>query len=120
MKLKSSEDIDSNCQICFGETKNLVAEEKTINIPQKHEKEDLKAAVINFIWHLKRQNYAEDTLYSDKLLKMLQELPHVKANFIFNYKTKHVCSQSFRRMRKHAVKKLANPELKKIDFYTFR
>lgn len=256
MELKSPRDIDSNCQIRVKETKNLGAEEKTICIPQKHEKEDLKGAVISFIWHLKRQNYAEDTLYaygynlqaliklgidlfdpqnfidkmsqlgdsktnirkynlakaykaflnynkikadipkykfkrplpyvppeafldqliasagsnqlstfmqtlketgarpgeafrlewtdidianktinishpekgcnprilpiSDKLLKMIQELPHAKANFIFNYKNKHVCGQSFRKMRKRAIKKLGNLEFAKIDFYTFR
>jgi integrase len=51
---------------------------------------------------------------------MIQELPHAKANFIFNYKNKHVCGQSFRKMRKRAIKKLGNPEFVKIDFYTFR
>jgi hypothetical protein len=64
MKLKSPRDIDSNCQICVTETKNLVADQTTtLVIPKKHEKEDLKGAVVSFIWHLKRQNYAEDTLY---------------------------------------------------------
>ena len=38
MELKSPRDIDSNCQIRVKETKNLGAEEKTICIPQKHEK----------------------------------------------------------------------------------
>jgi integrase len=57
---------------------------------------------------------------SDKLLKSLLELPHPKGNYIFNYKNKHALSQSFRRMRKKAIVKFDNPELRKIDFYTFR
>jgi integrase len=50
----------------------------------------------------------------------LLELPHAKKNLIFNYQNKHACSQSFRRMRKRAIAKLRNPELRKIDFYNYR
>jgi integrase len=57
---------------------------------------------------------------SDNLVKKLLELPHVKANFIFNYKNKKNLSNSFRTMRDRAIQKLSNPELRKIDFYTFR
>jgi integrase len=57
---------------------------------------------------------------SENLLKSWLTLPHVKKDYIFNYKNKHACSQSFRRMRKRAIAKLGNPELRKIDFYTFR
>ncbi len=57
---------------------------------------------------------------SDNLLKKLLELPHIKANFIFNYKNKKNLSNSFRTMRSRAIQKLNNPELRKIDFYTFR
>jgi integrase len=56
----------------------------------------------------------------ENLIESLLSLPHAKANLIFNYKNKHACSQSFRRMRKRAIAKLGNPELRKIDFYTFR
>jgi integrase len=55
---------------------------------------------------------------SDFLLRALLSLPHTRQNFMFNYKDKHVLGQSFRRMRKRAM--LRNPELRKIDFYTFR
>jgi integrase len=55
---------------------------------------------------------------SDNLIKALLALPHAKKNLIFNYKNKHACSQSFRRMRKRAA--IRNPELLKIDFYTYR
>jgi integrase len=57
---------------------------------------------------------------SDNLLKTILALPHIKNNFIFNYKNKHACSHSFRIMRKRAISKLGNPELRKIDFYTYR
>jgi integrase len=57
---------------------------------------------------------------SENLVKSLLGLPHAKKELIFNYKNKHACGQSFRRMRKRAVAKLGNPELRKIDFYTFR
>jgi integrase len=56
----------------------------------------------------------------ENLIKSMLSLPHAKQNFIFNYKNKHACSQAFRRMRKRAIVKLGNPELRKIDFYTFR
>ena len=64
MKLKSPDDIDSNCQICVNdkETKNLVADQTTtLVIPQKHEKADQKGAVVNFIFHLQQQEKAEVT-----------------------------------------------------------
>jgi integrase len=57
---------------------------------------------------------------SDNLLQLFQNLPHVKQNFIFNYKNKYCVGKSFRVMRAGAIAKLANPELRKIDFYTFR
>jgi integrase len=252
--LKTPYDIVTSCQICVSETKNLVAEQKqTLEVPQRTEA-DLNGAVVDFLWNLKRQNYAEDTLnsygynlqelvtlgvnlfdpqsfidkmteignektnvrkynlakaykcflnfkkieaklpkyrfkrplpyvppekfldqlitfalsdqmsiflqtlketgarpgeafrlewndiditgktinishpekgcnprilpISDNLIKALLALPHAKKNLIFNYKNKHACSQSFRRMRKRAA--IRNPELLKIDFYTYR
>jgi len=57
---------------------------------------------------------------SDNLLKKLLELPHIRANYIFNYKNKKNLSNSFRTMRDHAIRKFSNTELRKIDFYTFR
>jgi hypothetical protein len=38
----------------------------------KTRQEDLKGAVINLIWHLKRQNYAEDTLYGYNLQALIE------------------------------------------------
>lgn len=57
---------------------------------------------------------------SENLVKSLLSLPHVRGNLIFDYKNKRACAQSFRRMRKRAAAKLGNPELLKVDFYTFR
>lgn len=60
-------------------------------------------------------------LISEKLLRMLSMLPHNSDHKrIFSYKNKRVAGKTFREMRKRAVHKLGNPELRKIDFYTFR
>jgi len=56
---------------------------------------------------------------SAKLLRMLLALPRNNKK-IFTYKSKYVAGKSFREMRKKAIKKLSNPELRKICFYTFR
>jgi len=56
---------------------------------------------------------------SDKLLNLLLEQPRI-SKLIFNYKSKSYAGKSFRAMRKRAAFKLGNPELQKIDFYTFR
>ena len=62
MKLKSPNDIDSDCQICVKETKNLVADQTTtLVIPQKHEKQDQKGAVIEFLFYLQKQGRAQGT-----------------------------------------------------------
>lgn len=58
-------------------------------------------------------------MISEKLLSMLLELPRRGKN-IFPYKSADSASRSFRKMRKRAVKKLGNPELAKIYFYTCR
>src|SRR3972149_5924055 len=72
--LKTAEDILTTRQICVSETKNLVAEQKTVlEVPQKTEV-DLKGAVVDFLWQLKRQNYAEDTLtsYGYNLMELIE------------------------------------------------
>jgi integrase len=56
---------------------------------------------------------------SEKLLNMLSALPR-GSKTIFPYKSADSASRSFRKMRKRAVKKLGNPELEKIFFYTCR
>jgi integrase len=56
---------------------------------------------------------------SENLLNLLLSQPR-KTKLIFNYKSKHYAGNSFRRMRHAAIAKLGNPELIKIDFYTFR
>ena len=56
---------------------------------------------------------------SDKLINMLNSLPKTQER-LFSYKTKYVAGKIFRIMRKRAAHKLANPELLKITFYTFR
>jgi len=56
---------------------------------------------------------------STKLLKMLLTQPRTKKQ-IFTYSSKVIAGNVFRRMRSKAIQKLANPELRKIDFYTFR
>ena len=65
MKLKSSDDIGSDCQICVEndkETKNLSADQTTILVvPQKREKEDQKGAVLEFQFSLKKQDRAKTT-----------------------------------------------------------
>ncbi len=57
---------------------------------------------------------------SDLLLKLLLALPHCKGNLIFNYKSKNYAGKCFRELRKRAIRKLGNSELRKIDFYTYR
>jgi integrase len=51
----------SDSQICVTETKNLAAEQtqKTTEVPRKT---DLKSAIVNFLWHLKKANYSPDTI----------------------------------------------------------
>lgn len=56
---------------------------------------------------------------SENLLNLLLSQPRT-TKLIFNYKSKHYAGNSFRRMRHAAIAKLGNPELIKIDFYTFR
>jgi integrase len=251
-EIKASDNIASNGQICVKETKNLAAEQETIEVPRRNEV-DLKGAIVDFLWQLKKQNRSEDTIkaygyalntlinigvnpydpqsfletmpsqtqwsetrkynitkayrcflnqnkikaslpkykvtrplpyipteefldqliassnqqmaaflqtlketgarpgeawklswddldiegkklnishpekgcnprirpISDKLLRMLLALPRTQKR-IFTYKTKDVAGKTFREMRKRAIRKLGNPELRKIDFYTFR
>jgi hypothetical protein len=59
--IKSGGDIMSDSQICVTETKNLAAEQtqKTTEVPRKT---DLKSAIVNFLWHLKKANYSPDTI----------------------------------------------------------
>jgi integrase len=60
--LKSRNDKVTTRQICVKETKNLVAEQKTmLEVPQRTEVY-LKGAIIDFMWQLKKKNYAEDTI----------------------------------------------------------
>jgi integrase len=56
---------------------------------------------------------------SPKLLRMLLALPRTQKR-IFTYKSRGVAGKTFRAMRKRAIQKLGNPELRKIDFYTCR
>ncbi|HTY76095.1 MAG TPA: tyrosine-type recombinase/integrase [Candidatus Nanoarchaeia archaeon] len=56
---------------------------------------------------------------SEGLLNLLLSQPRT-TKFIFNYKSKNYAGESFRKMRKAAIRKLGNSELRKIDFYTFR
>jgi integrase len=57
--LKSRDDKDNISQICVTETKNLAAEQQTTEVPRKT---DLKSAIVNFLWHLKKANYSPDTI----------------------------------------------------------
>ncbi len=57
---------------------------------------------------------------SPNLVNAILALPHAKENLIFNYKSKNYAGETFRRIRKKAIQKLGNKELRKIDFYTFR
>jgi integrase len=54
-----------------------------------------------------------------KLLSMLLALPR-KQERIFTYGSRDLAWKTFARMRQRAIHKLGNPELRKIDFYTFR
>jgi len=49
------------CQICVTETKNLAAEQKTMEVPRRNEV-DLKGAIVEFLWQLKKENRSEDTI----------------------------------------------------------
>jgi integrase len=59
---------------------------------------------------------------SDKLLNMLLALraSNQTAKRIFPYKSTDAAGRSFRKMRQRAARKLGNPELLKIYFYTCR
>jgi integrase len=58
--IKSRDDKDSIRQICVTETKNLAAEQQqTTEVPRKT---DLKSAILNFLWQLKKANYSPDTI----------------------------------------------------------
>lgn len=59
--LKSHPDIVSSCQICVSETKNLVAEQQIVKVPQRSEV-DLNSAIIDFLWQLKKENKADITI----------------------------------------------------------
>lgn len=71
--LKSIEDKVVTCQICVKETKNLVAEQK-LEVPQRSEL-DLKGAIVDFAWLLKKENKAEGTIRNYDY--SLQELVHI-------------------------------------------
>jgi integrase/predicted RNA-binding Zn-ribbon protein involved in translation (DUF1610 family) len=47
------------CQICVKETKNLAAEQK--EVPRRSEV-DIKGKIVEFMWRLKTEAYAEDTI----------------------------------------------------------
>jgi integrase len=72
--LKSDVDISSDRQICVMETKNLVAEQQIVVFPQRSEV-DLKGAIVDFAWLLKKENKAEGTIRNYDY--SLQELVHV-------------------------------------------
>jgi integrase/predicted RNA-binding Zn-ribbon protein involved in translation (DUF1610 family) len=57
---------------------------------------------------------------SEALIEMLLSLPHLNGNRVFTYGTTDNAGNIFRRMRKRAIKKFNNPELKKISFYSCR
>ena len=57
---------------------------------------------------------------SETLIEMLMALPHLNGDRIFTYGTTDASGNIFRRMRKRAIKKFNNPELKKISFYSCR
>jgi integrase/predicted RNA-binding Zn-ribbon protein involved in translation (DUF1610 family) len=49
------------CQICVKETKNLAAEQKEVEVPRRSEV-DIKGKIVEFMWRLKTEAYAEDTI----------------------------------------------------------
>jgi integrase len=49
---------------------------------------------------------------SEALIEMLLSLPHLNDNRVFTYRTTDNAGNIFRRMRKRAIKKFNNPELK--------
>ena len=57
---------------------------------------------------------------SEHLIDMLLSLPHENGKKVFTYNTTDNASCIYRRMRKRAAKKLNNPELLKIHFYSER
>jgi len=57
---------------------------------------------------------------SEALIDMLLALPHLNGKLVFTYRNIDNAGCIFRRMRNRAVKKLNNPELKKISFYSCR
>ena len=70
--LKSGHGIVSSCQICVSETKNLGADQQIVVVPQKSDV-DLKSAIVDFAWKLKKENLAEETIkkYDYSLLQLV-------------------------------------------------
>ena len=70
MKLKSTDDIDTNCQICVtGDEKLGCGTDNNISHSAKTRirHQDLKGAVVNFIFYLQQQEKAETTLRTVRL-----------------------------------------------------
>ena len=59
--LRSKDSIVNTRQICVKETKNLVAEQQSLAVPQRSEV-DLNSTIIDFLWQLKKENKADITI----------------------------------------------------------
>jgi len=57
---KATGDIVSTRQICVTETKNLAAEQQQIEVPRRSE--DINGKILEFLWQLKKEAYAEETI----------------------------------------------------------
>jgi integrase len=57
---RGTDDIVTTRQICVMETKNLAAEQKEIEVPRRSE--DINGKIVDFMWQLKKEAYAEDTI----------------------------------------------------------
>ncbi len=69
--------------------------------------------------HPAKGNNTRKISVSDDLINMLQQLPR-KGKTVFTYGEYQFAEKGFRKMRKRAIAKTGNQELRKIHFYTCR
>ena len=79
-------------------------------------KEENSAVCIN---HLAKDNNTRTIRVSDDLLKTIKQLPRM-GKTVFTYREYQYAEKGFLKMRKRAIAKTGNKELRKIHFYTCR
>ncbi len=74
--LKSKDDIVATSQICVTETKNLVAEQQTIEVPRRNEEN--RGKIVEHAFWMQKEGYAESTM--SRRIRLLGTLLNKGAN----------------------------------------